>query len=495
MFDKILIANRGEIAVRIIATCREMGIKTVAIYSEVDKDSLHVLEADQAVCLGSAEPSESYLNMDKLIAACRKTGAQAIHPGYGFLAENAGFAGRCKKEDIVFIGPSPQAIEDLGDKTVARRIMSKSGVPIIPGMMQPETDPNVLSKEAEKIGYPVLIKAAAGGGGKGMRIVRNKNDFLEACDAASREAKNAFGNGAIYLEKFIEKPRHVEFQILADGFGNVIHLLERECSIQRRHQKIIEETPSTALTPKLREKMGKAAVAAAKASGYVNAGTVEFILDEDGKFYFLEVNTRLQVEHPVTEMITGIDLVRQQLEIAAGGKLNIKQSDVVGRGHAIECRIYAENPLEAFMPSPGKIHFVREPRGPGIRNDCGVYSGFTVPMEYDPILAKLIVYAGTRKDCISRMIRALNEYVILGVMTPIPFLIDILKTQAFQDGETYTDFIDKHFADWSPVLSGKNLAAVAFIVDALSNRRRSITVTTADAEANSPWKTLGNFRP
>jgi acetyl/propionyl-CoA carboxylase alpha subunit len=362
-------------------------------------------------------------------------------------------------------------------------------------MMQPETDPNVLSKEAEKIGYPVLIKAAAGGGGKGMRIVRNKNDFLEACDAAAREAKNAFGNGAIYLEKFIEKSRHVEFQILADGFGNVIHLLERECSIQRRHQKIIEETPSTALTPKLRDEMGKAAVAAAKASGYVNAGTVEFILDEDGKFYFLEVNTRLQVEHPVTEMITGIDLVRQQLEIAAGGKLNIKQSDVVGRGHAIECRIYAENPLEAFLPSPGKIHFVREPRGPGIRNDCGVYSGFTVPMEYDPILAKLIVYAGTRKDCISRMIRALNEYVILGVMTPIPFLVDILKTQAFQDGETYTDFIDKHFADWSQVLSGKDLAAVAFIVDALSNRRKSVTVTTADAEANSTWKTLGNFRP
>ena len=495
MFDKILIANRGEIAVRIIATCREMGIKTVAVYSEVDKDSLHVLEADQAVCLGSAEPSESYLNMDKLIAACRKTGAQAIHPGYGFLAENAGFAERCKKEDIVFIGPSPQAIEDLGDKTVARRIMSKSGVPIIPGMMQPETNPNVLSKEAEKIGYPVLIKAAAGGGGKGMRIVRNKNDFLESCDAASREAKNAFGNGAIYLEKYIEKPRHVEFQILADSFGNVIHLLERECSIQRRHQKIIEETPSTALTPKLREEMGKAAVAAAKAAGYVNAGTVEFILDEDGKFYFLEVNTRLQVEHPVTEMITGIDLVRQQLEIAAGGRLNIKQSDVAGRGHAIECRIYAENPLEAFMPSPGKIHFVREPRGPGIRNDCGVYSGFTVPMEYDPILAKLIVYAETRKDCISRMIRALNEYVILGVMTPIPFLVDILKTQAFRDGETYTDFIDKHFAHWSPDLSGKDLAAVAFIVDALSNQRRAVTVTTADSEANSPWKTLGNFRP
>lgn len=495
MFDKILIANRGEIAVRIIATCKEMGIRTVAVYSEVDKDSLHVIEAEQAVYLGSAEPSESYLNMDKLIDACRKTGAQAIHPGYGFLAENALFAERCKKEKIVFIGPSSQAIEDLGDKTVARRIMSKSGVPVIPGMMQAETDPNLLSKEADRIGYPVLIKAAAGGGGKGMRVVRNKTDFLEACDAASREAKNAFGNGAIYLEKFIEKPRHIEFQILADGFGNAIHLLERECSIQRRHQKIIEETPSTALTSKLREEMGKAAVAAAKASGYVNAGTVEFILDENGKFYFLEVNTRLQVEHPVTEMITGVDLVRQQIEIAAGGRLNIKQSDVVGRGHAIECRIYAENPLEAFMPSPGKIHFVREPRGPGIRNDCGVYSGFTVPMEYDPILAKLIVYAETRKDCISKMIRALNEYVILGVMTPIPFLVDILKTQAFQNGETYTDFIDKHFSNWNPDLSGKDFAAVAFIVDALSNHRRAVTVTAADAETNSPWKTLGNFRP
>ena len=310
MFDKILIANRGEIAVRIMATCREMGIKTVAVYSGVDREALHVLEADEAVLLGPAEPSESYLNVDRIIEAAQATGARAIHPGYGFLAENASFAERCEKERIVFIGPPAKAIRDLGDKTVARRTMQGSGVPVIPGMMNPEGDTTKLAKEAERIGYPVLIKAAGGGGGKGMRVVRDPKEFEDACMSASREAKSAFGNPDIYLEKYIDKPRHVEFQVLADTQGNVIHLLERECSIQRRHQKIIEETPSPALTPRLREEMGKAAVAAARASGYVNAGTVEFLLDQEGKFYFLEVNTRLQVEHPITETITGIDLVR-----------------------------------------------------------------------------------------------------------------------------------------------------------------------------------------
>ena len=495
MFDKILIANRGEIVVRIIATCREMGIKTVAVYSEADRAALHVLEADQAVCLGPSAPAESYLNMDKIIAAAKQTGAQAIHPGYGFLAENPLFVQRCREEGIVFIGPPAQAVRDLGDKTVARRTMINSGVPVIPGMMQAEADPDVLMKEAELIGYPVLIKAAAGGGGKGMRIVHSAGDLREATESASREAKSAFGNGAIYLEKYLHQPRHVEFQILADSHGNVIHLLERECSIQRRHQKIIEETPSTALTPKLREEMGKAAVAAARASGYVNAGTVEFLVDHDSKFYFLEVNTRLQVEHPITEMITGIDLVRQQIEIAAGNPLKFSQADIVGRGHAIECRIYAEDPLSAFLPSSGKIAFVREPRGPGIRNDSGVYSGYTVPMEYDPILSKLITHAESRQECIDRMSRALKDYVVLGVLTPIPFLMDILSSEAFIKGETYTDFIDTHFADWRPAMEGVDLACVAYIVDNMANHRTKSNFIQTDGEAYSPWQTLGNFRP
>jgi acetyl-CoA carboxylase biotin carboxylase subunit len=495
MFDKILIANRGEIVVRIIATCREMGIKTVAVYSEADRSALHVLEADQAVCLGPSSPAESYLNMDKIMAAAKQTGAQAIHPGYGFLAENPLFAERCREEGVVFIGPPTQAIRNLGDKTVARRTMINTGVPVIPGMMQAEAGPDGMMKEAELIGYPVLIKAAAGGGGKGMRIVHSAGDIREAMESASREARSAFGNGAIYLEKYLRQARHVEFQVLADAHGNVIHLLERECSIQRRHQKIIEETPSPALTPELREEMGKAAVAAARASGYVNAGTVEFLVDHDSKFYFLEVNTRLQVEHPITEMITGIDLVRQQIEIAAGNTLKLSQADIVGRGHAIECRIYAEDPLSDFLPSSGKIAFVREPRGPGIRNDSGVYSGYTVPMEYDPILSKLITHAESRQECIGRMSRALKDYVILGVLTPIPLLIDILSSEAFIKGETYTDFIDTHFANWRPAMEGVDLACLSYIVDNMANHRTKGNFTPTDGEAYSPWQTLGNFRP
>jgi acetyl-CoA carboxylase, biotin carboxylase subunit len=495
MFKKILIANRGEIAVRIMATAREMGIATVAVFSDVDREALHVLEADQAVHLGPSEPAESYLDMDRIIEAARSTGAEAIHPGYGFLAENAAFAERCASEGIVFIGPPAQAIRDLGDKTVARRTMTRSGVPVIPGMMEPSTDQDVLSKEAESIGYPVLIKAAAGGGGKGMRAVKTASEFAEACVSASREAKSAFGNGDIYLEKYLERPRHIEFQILADSHGNVVHLLERECSIQRRHQKIIEETPSPALTPGLREKMGQAAVAAAKASGYVNAGTVEFLLDQDGSFYFLEVNTRLQVEHPITEMVTGIDLVRQQIEIAEGGRLALAQDDIRARGHAIECRIYAEDPLSGFLPSPGTIIHVHEPRGPGIRNDCGIYSGFTVPVEYDPILSKLITHASTRDECILRMIRALREYVILGVLTPIPFLADILKSEPFGRGETYTDFIDKHFTPWSPVLENLDMAALAYVIHEAAGKKRAPKSSASAAEEYSPWQTLGNFRP
>ncbi len=495
MFDKILIANRGEIAVRIIATCREMGIRTVAVYSEADRDALHCIEADEALCLGPAEPSESYLNIGRIMDAAKQSGAKAIHPGYGFLAENPLFAERCEQEGVIFIGPPIRVIRELGDKTVARRIMIGSDVPVIPGMMEPQADPDILAREAEKIGYPVIIKAAGGGGGKGMRIVRAPDAFREAALSASSEARSAFGNGDIYLEKYFEKARHVEFQILADRHGNVIHLLERECSIQRRHQKIIEETPSPALTPALREAMGKAAVAAAKAAGYVNAGTVEFLLDEAGKFYFLEVNTRLQVEHPITEMVTGIDLVRQQIRIAAGEPLGISQADIVGRGHAIECRIYAEDPLNAFLPSPGRIHFVKEPRGPGIRNDSGIQSGSFVPLEYDPILAKLITHAASREECIQRMIRALKSYAILGVLTPIPFLVDVISAEAFRNGDTFTDFIDRHFSAWSPSLADIDLVGLAYVADQLAGGSVKKNVTETETDASSPWATLGHFRP
>ena len=494
MFKKILIANRGEIAVRIMRTCREMGIGSVAVYSEVDRQALHVLEADQAVNLGDAAPAESYLNITKIISAAQDTGAEAIHPGYGFLAENPELAAACQQAGLVFIGPPESAIRDLGDKTIARQIMTQNDVPVIPGMSHAEADPEVLAKEADKIGYPVLIKAAAGGGGKGMRVVAGAPDLKDACTAAAREAQAAFGNSAIYLEKYLVQPRHIEFQVLADTHGNTVHLLERECSIQRRHQKIIEETPSTALTPDLREKMGAAAVAAARAAGYVNAGTVEFLLDHEDRFYFLEVNTRLQVEHPITEMVTGIDLVRLQIEIANGQPLSLKQSDIRQRGHAIECRIYAEDPQNDFLPSPGKIVYMQEPGGPGIRNDCGVYTGFQVPVEYDPILSKLVVGAETREQAIQRMIRALQSYIILGIKTPIPFLIDILQSDAFEAGTTYTDFIATHFDEWQPASIDADLARIAFIADeAWSSKKASPSSSGEESRFTSPWDTLGNW--
>ncbi len=494
MLKKILIANRGEIACRIINTCREMGIKTVSVFSEVDREAMHVLAADQAVCLGQASPAESYLNMEKIINAARETGAEAIHPGYGFLAENADFAARCVTNGIVFIGPPARVISNLGDKTVARSIMVKSGVPVIPGMMQTEPDIKILAAEAQEIGYPILIKAAAGGGGKGMRVIKSPEEVEDACMAASSEAEAAFGSNAIYLEKFIEKPRHIEFQILADTFGNVIHLLERECSIQRRYQKIIEETPSPVLTPVLRNAMGEAAVAAAKAAGYVNAGTVEFLLDQEGKFYFLEVNTRLQVEHPITEMITGIDIVRQQIEIAAGKKLSLGQDNITGRGHAIECRVYAEDPEKDFFPSPGKIVFMKEPTGPGVRNDCGVYTGFEVPVDYDPIISKLIVHAENRDKAIAKMIKSLHEYIILGVKTPIPYLIDVLKSNAFGAGETYTDFITTHFSEWKQECVDTDLALIAYLIDEISEKPKFESFAPDGRSIPEPWETLGNWR-
>jgi len=485
------VANRGEIARRVMNTCREMGIATVAVYSEADREAVHVLKAGQSVFLGDSEPAQSYLNIDKIIAAAKETGAEAIHPGYGFLAENPLFAERCEQEKLVFIGPPSQVIRELGDKTVARRTVAGSGVPVIPGMNRPESDPGILAREAAKIGYPVLIKAAAGGGGKGMRVVTSAKDFEEACISASSEASRAFGDGAIYLEKYLLRPRHVEFQIIADRQGHVVHLFERECSIQRRHQKIIEETPSPIMTSELRERMGAAAVAVARASGYVNAGTVEFLVDQQGNFYFLEVNTRLQVEHPITEMITGLDIVRIQLEVAAGTPLPFVQEDIRSRGHAIECRIYAEDPEKGFYPSPGKIIYMQEPSGPGIRNDSGVYAGFQVPVEYDPILSKLVAFAEDRDQAISRMIQALEDYVILGVRTPVPFLIDVLKSEAFSRGETFTDFIETHFSGWKPNRSDEDAACAAFIIAAMSGGSKAKGVTGKEAAEASPWQTLG----
>jgi acetyl-CoA carboxylase biotin carboxylase subunit len=494
MFKKVLIANRGEIAVRIIRTCREMGLETVAVHSDADRQALHVLEADQAVYLGPSEPLESYLHIGRILAAARETGAEAIHPGYGFLAENPVFAERCRQDGVVFIGPPAQAIRDLGNKTVARTIMSRAGVPVIPGLHQTSEDLQLFSREAERLGYPVIIKAAAGGGGKGMRTVSDSGDLSEAFQSCKSEAEKAFGDGSLYLEKHLEGPRHVEFQVLADSFGNVVHLFERECSIQRRHQKIIEETPSPALTPDLRRQMGQAAVAAARASGYVNAGTVEFLLDRDGRFFFLEVNTRLQVEHPITEVTTGLDLVRCQLEIAAGQALPFCQEEIQPRGHAIECRIYAEDPEAQFLPSPGKILYLREPSGPGIRMDSGIQAGLEVPLEYDPILSKLIVYAETREAARQRMIRALENYVILGINTTIPFLLEVFKSAEFKEGRTRTDFIDRHFQGWKPDRGKADLARIAV---AAHDRCRSQTPTGEKASVPdrlSPWQTLGEWR-
>jgi len=493
MFKKIVIANRGEIAVRIIRTCREMGIHTVAMYSKVDAAAAHVLEADEAVLLGESEPSKSYLNIERIIAVAKSTGAEAIHPGYGFLAENSGFAESCETAGITFIGPPSAILRDLGNKTLARQIMESADVPVIPGMLEASDNQALLRQEAERIGYPVMVKAVAGGGGKGMRIVFDPETMEESCISAMSEAEKAFGDGSIYLEKHMEAPRHVEFQMLADHHGNVVHLFERECSIQRRYQKIIEETPSPAMTPALRNEMGKVAVSAIKASGYTNAGTVEFLLDQLGQFYFLEVNARLQVEHPITELTTGIDLVRQQLEIAAGNPLPFTQEDITQRGHAIECRIYAEDPEANFFPSPGTVALYREPCGPGIRNDSGIYEGFEVPMEYDPILSKLIATAQTREAVRLRMIRALKNYVILGIRTTIPFLIDVLSSPEFVKGNTHTGFIDRHFENWSQSKEDEDLARIAYVVEEMTSHGRASAIVSEKGWP-TPWETLGEWR-
>lgn len=443
MFSKILIANRGEIAVRIIAACRELGVQTVAVHSDADRECLHVRLADQSVCIGSAFPVGSYLNMSAVIAAAEITGAEAIHPGYGFLAENAHFADIVRDCGMVFIGPSPQAIRLMGNKSEARRTMEASEVPILPGSDGPLKDRNAALALAGKIGYPVILKASSGGGGRGMRLAWQESELLSAYDSAGNEAESAFGDGTLYLEKYVQKPRHIEFQILADDSGRVIHLGERECSVQRRHQKLIEESPSPALNPELREEMGKAAIAAAKAARYVNAGTVEFLLAEDGSFSFMEMNTRIQVEHPVTEMVTGVDLVKEQLRIAAGEGMSIpKRRKIRANGHTIEFRINAEDP-ETFTPSPGLIEELVLPGGPGVRVDTHIYSGYRVPPYYDSLLAKLLVHGANREEAMIRGRRALEMFKIKGVKTSIPLQLKILNDPDFQAGKVDTHFMER----------------------------------------------------
>ena len=489
---KILIANRGEIAVRIIRACRELGIGAVAVYSESDRNALHVNLADEAVCIGPAPASESYLDGEKIIAAAKASKCQAIHPGYGFLAENAMFSGACEDAGVIFIGPGPEAMQAMGNKTVARRMVSRAGVPIIPGMEKGYSRLDPMEKTAESIGYPVLIKAALGGGGKGMRVCGDADALKSGFELCRKEAQSAFGDPTLYLEKYIAKPRHIEFQILADKDGNTIHLGERECSIQRRHQKLIEEAPSVAIDASLRKQMGEAAVEAARAVGYVNAGTIEFLLDEEKHFYFLEMNTRLQVEHPVTELITQVDLVHEQIHIASGGKLGLKQESIARRGHAIECRIYAEDPETDFMPSCGRIDRLREPAGPGIRVDSGVYEGFEVPVFYDPLIAKLLVWAPDRQRALRRMHRALSEYLITGVRTTIDFLMDVMEDERFRRGNFNTHFIEETVAKDDAV--SEAVIRAAGIVAAMAVHDRA-SAGRSSAERGSrrynPWKVAG----
>jgi acetyl-CoA carboxylase biotin carboxylase subunit len=447
MFKKVLIANRGEIAVRIIRACREMGLKTVAVHSEADNDSMHVKMADESVCIGPGPASESYLNIPNIISAAEISGADAIHPGYGFLSENTYFADVCESCHIHFIGPSKEAIERMGDKAAARETMRKAGVPIVPGSDGPVSmdDPS-LPKLARKIGYPVIVKAVAGGGGKGMRVVNNEAELLPSIEIAQTEAKKAFSNGDVYLEKYIERPRHIEFQIVADSKGRVIYLPERECSIQRRHQKLIEESPSPFVDSGLRRKMGKAARRAAEAVDYVTVGTVEFLVDPKGDYYFLEMNTRIQVEHTVTEMVTGLDLVKEQIRLAAGERIEYNRDDYPARGHAIECRINAEDPDHDFRPSPGTIKQLILPGPPGVRVDTHLYAGYTIPTYYDSLLAKLIVIGDNREQAIIRMERALSEFKVEGIKTTLPLFQKIMKHEVFRKGEAYTDFIAKYMS-------------------------------------------------
>jgi acetyl-CoA carboxylase biotin carboxylase subunit len=498
MLRKVLVANRGEIAVRIIRACRQAGIPTVAVYSDVDRSSLHVQLANEAYLLGPAPPLESYLNIDKIIEIAKASGADAIHPGYGFLAENHHFTERCEREGLIFVGATSEAIRLLGNKLESRETMIRAGIPVIPGMTSRVRDMGEFVRHASTIGYPVLVKAASGGGGKGMRVVRSQGELQQALETARRESKSAFGDDTVYIEKYIERPRHVEFQIVADASGNTVHLYERECSIQRRHQKIVEETPCTALDDRLRREMGEVAIEVARAAHYTNAGTVEFLLDQGGNYYFLEVNTRVQVEHPITEMTTGVDIVRLQLALAAGESLSMRQSNIAPRGHAIEARIYAEDPETDFMPSFGRVLFVREPAGPGVRNDSGIYAGCDVTMHYDPILAKLIVWDESREGARRRMISALEDYAILGIRTTIAFLRDVMDHPEFASGNTHTDFIKDHFSQWREAgddSSNLDVALLSAAVYKVLNRAQPVADRTSASGPTSfdPWQAVGRW--
>jgi len=486
---KLLVANRGEIAVRVIRACREQGIATVAVFSEADREALHVLMADEAYPIGAAPAAESYLAIDKLVAAARRAGADAVHPGYGFLAEDARFAEACGDAGLTFVGPPPAAIRALGDKTAARRIAREMKVPMVPGTLEPISSDDEARTLAREVGYPVMLKAALGGGGKGIRLVRGESELADALRAARSEAGAAFGDTSVYLERAVSEPRHVEIQVLADGHGTVVHLGERECSIQRRHQKLIEESPSPCVDAGLRARMGVAACRIARAAGYVNAGTVEFLVDADRNFYFLEMNTRLQVEHPVTEMVTGIDLVREQLRIAAGEPLGYAQRDVSWRGCAIECRINAEDPFAGWMPSPGTITGLRPATGPWVRDDSGVYEGYTVPRWYDTLVAKLIVWAEDRPSAIERMLRALAEYTVVGVRTTIPALARIVAHPDFRAGRLSTAFLERVLPDLRA--HDSRFATIATIAAVLAEHERALgtdVAPAADDAGPSRWR-------
>ncbi len=499
MFKKILIANRGEIAVRVIRACREMGLATVAVYSEADAGTMHTTLANEAMLIGPPAPTASYLNQERILQVALETGCDAVHPGFGFLSENADFAEAVQAAGLTFIGPSGAAMRTMGSKIAARETMQAAGVPVVPGYHAHDGDtPDDLAKAADEIGYPLMVKATAGGGGKGMRIVQVADDLAEAIESAQREALSAFGDGQIFLERYIANPHHIEFQVFGDTHGNIIHLFERECSVQRRHQKIIEETPSPLLGEPLREKMGQAAIAAARAVDYVNAGTIEFLADDAGNFYFLEMNTRLQVEHPVTELVTGVDLVKWQIRVAAGEPLPKRGAELNQRGHAIECRIYAEDPGNNFLPDIGPLLRVIEPTGPGIRVDTGVQTGDEVTLHYDPMLAKLIVLGETRADAVEKMLWALQQYAILGVTTNIPFLIDVMQHSAFQAGDTTTHFIDQYFADWRGETEVPDTALIATaLAEMLGGGQPEVAQSSNGADASdaySPWGRLGAFR-
>ncbi len=485
MFGKVLIANRGEIAVRVIRACHELGVRTVAVYSEADARSPHVREADEAVLIGPPPSSQSYLVGERIIAAARETGAEAIHPGYGFLSEREWFACSVRDAGLVWIGPPPEAIAAMGSKTAARTLAVAHGVPVVPGTTEPLADAKEAGKLAEKFGYPILLKAAAGGGGKGMRVVSGPGELAGALDAARREAKSSFGDDAVYLEKFITRPRHVEIQVLADSHGTVLSLGERECSVQRRHQKMIEEAPSVAVSPELRARMGETAVRAARAAGYVNAGTCEFLLDSDGKFYFLEMNTRLQVEHPVTELVTGIDLVQWQLRIAAGERLPFRQEDIVPRGWAIECRITSEDAANGFLPSTGRIDHLHLPSGPGVRWDGGIEAGSEVGLYYDPMLAKLIVWGADREQAVRRMRRALVDLVILGVETSRDFHIRVMDDAEFQRGDIEIQWLERRLPSLLEKRPSDESVRIAAIAGALLAERDRTARTTSTASTQT----------